>query len=257
MKVTVCELTNEMDTFEEEWLKLIAHVRSNNSELVLLPEMPFYRWVAQTDQVDAEVWQKSVEMHDYWISRLTELAPAIVMGSRPVIRKGKRLNEAFVWDEVAGYRAVHHKYYLPDEEGWWEVSWYERGDKDFSVFQSGEARIGFLICTELWFNSHAQEYAKQDIELLACPRATNISSVDKWIAGGRAAAVVSGAYCLSSNFSYAGKDSFKWGGNGWIIEPENGTVLGTTSRKHPFLTFEIDLSLADAAKLTYPRYVID
>jgi N-carbamoylputrescine amidase len=138
-------------------------------------------------------------MHDRWMSRLTELTPAMVMSSRPVISEGKHLNEAFVWDEVTGYKAVHHKYYLPDEEGWWEATWYERGEKDFTVIQSRRARIGFLICTELWFNLHAREYAKQGIELLVCPRATEITSTDKWIAGGRTAAVVSGAYCISSN----------------------------------------------------------
>jgi N-carbamoylputrescine amidase len=158
---------------------------------------------------------------------------------------------------VGGYKAVHHKYYLPDEEGWWEASWYERGEKDFTIIQSSRARIGFLICTELWFNLHAREYASQGIDLLVCPRATDITSVDKWIAGGRVAAVVSGAYCLSSNFSYRDGDAFKWGGNGWIIEPEEGKVLGVTSREQPFLTLEIDLSIADSAKHTYPRYVLD
>jgi N-carbamoylputrescine amidase len=69
--------------------------------------------------------------------------------------------------------------------------------------------------------------------------------------------VVSGAYCLSSNFSYRDGDAFKWGGNGWIIEPEAATVLGTTSSEQPFLTIEIDLSKADTAKHTYPRYVLD
>ena len=257
MKITVCELRNKMDIFKEEWQKLVNHVKSEGSDLALLPEMPFYSWVAHTNRVDAEVWQASVEQHDRWISRLAELAPATVVSSRPVISGGKCLNEAFVWDEMAGYRAVHHKYYLPDEEGWWEASWYERGEKDFTVIQSGRVRIGFLICTELWFNFHAREYAKQDIELLVCPRATDITSVDKWIAGGRTAAVVSGAYCLSSNFGYRDGDAFKWGGNGWIIEPEGGTVLGTTSREQPFLTLEIDLRVAEAAKHTYPRYVLD
>ena len=124
MKITVCELRNEMDIFEEEWQKLVSHVKSEVSDLVLLPEMPFYTWIAHSNQVDAEVWQASIEQHDRWISRLAELAPAVTVSSRPVIRGGKRLNEAFVWDEIAGYRAVHHKYYLPDEEGWWEASWY-------------------------------------------------------------------------------------------------------------------------------------
>jgi N-carbamoylputrescine amidase len=257
MKVTVCELSNEIDILEQEWQELVSHVKSEGSELVLLPEMPFYSWLAQTNQVEVEKWQASIEMHDRWMSRLTELKPALVLSSRPVIKQGKRLNEAFVWDEVIGYQAVHHKYYLPNEEGWWEASWYERGEKDFTVIQSRRGRVGFLICTELWFNFHAREYARQSIELLVCPRATEVTSIDKWIAGGRTAAVVSGAYCLSSNFSHRGGESMKWGGSGWIIEPAEGQVLGVTSREQPLLTLEIDLSVAEVAKHTYPRYVFD
>ena len=84
-----------------------------------------------------------------------------------------------------------------------------------------------------------------------------VTSTDKWIAGGRTAAVMSGAYCLSSNFSYREGDDMKWGGGGWIIEPEEGHVLGVTSGHHPLLTLEIDLRVAEAAKKTYPRYVSD
>ncbi|MCF8052673.1 MAG: carbon-nitrogen hydrolase family protein [Desulfobacterales bacterium] len=257
MKATVCELKNSEDTLAEEWEKLVVHVRSEKSELVVLPEMPFAPWVAHTRNVDAEVWTASVEMHERWISRFSVLLPATVAGSRPVVRNGRRLNEAFLWDEKEGYRAVHHKYYLPDDEGWWEASWYERGAKEFTTMETDRARIGFLLCTELWFNEHARGYGRQGTELLVCPRATGSFSTDKWLAGGRTAAVVSGAWCLSSNFSPTVSDGMKWGGSGWIIEPEDGRVLGVTSRERPFLTLDIDPAAARAAKKTYPRYVVE
>ncbi|MGD8305002.1 MAG: nitrilase-related carbon-nitrogen hydrolase, partial [Desulfobacterales bacterium] len=118
-----------------------------------------------------------------------------------------------------------------------------------------QAKVGFLICSELWFNQHARDYARQGVHLLVCPRATPKASVEKWIAGGRTAAVVSGAYCLSSNFSGARANGPDWGGAGWIVEPEEGAILGLTSEKHPFITLKIDLQAAEKAKGTYPRYV--
>jgi predicted amidohydrolase len=257
MKITVCELKNELDLIEQEWQNLVNHVKAEQSDLVLLPEMPFYPWIAQTNMVDTEIWKDSVAKHTSWISRLIELSPAVVASSSPVINQVKHLNEAFIWEKETGYKAAHHKYYLPEEEGWWEASWYERGERDFKVIQSSRAKIGFLICTELWFNQHAREYSKQGIELLLCPRATGGgASTDKWIAGGRTAAVVSGAYCLSSNYSRKDVNSVNWGGSGWIIDPE-GKVLGVTSSEQPFLTLEIDLIVAETAKQTYPRYVLD
>lgn len=82
-----------------------------------------------------------------------------------------------------------------------------------------------------------------------------MASVDKWIAGGRAAAVISGAYCLSSNRGGIDQHGFEWAGTGWIIEPEEGDVLALTSLEHPFVTLDIDLTIAENAKRTYPRYV--
>jgi N-carbamoylputrescine amidase len=257
LRVTVCELSNDPAIIERDWGALVTHVRSESSDLVLLPEMPFHPWVAQTKNADPAIWQAAVEAHDRWMSRLAELAPATVVSSRPVTHQGKRLNEGYVWSAASGYRAVHHKVYLPDEVDFWEASWYQRGAGEFTVVQSGAARLGFLICTELWFSAHARDYARQGIHLLVCPRATPLATVDKWIAGARTAAVVSGAFCLSSNFGGSEPDGIAWAGAGWIIEPEEGAVLGVTSPQEPLLTLEIDLDVADAAKHTYPRYVPD
>lgn len=257
MKITVCELSNDPAILKQEWQELVSHVKSESSEFVLLPEMPFSPWAAWDQKVDAATWQAGVASHDSWLLRLKELAPAVVAGTRPVIREGKHFNEGFIWEPAAGYRAAHDKYYLPDEEGFWEATWYERGNGEFALAYVGEIKIGFLICSEMWFNARAREYAKQGIHLLLCPRATPLSTVDKWIFGGQTAAVVSGAFCLSSNFGHSSSPAMEWGGTGWIIDPESGNVLGKTSKEQPFLTIEVDLKTADAAKKTYPRYILD
>ena len=257
MKVTVCELQNEPDDLASDWTQLVTHVKAEKSDLVLLPEMPFYPWLAWTRQSDPAVWQAAVEAHDEWTPRLKELAPAIVLGSRPVNKDGKRLNEGFVWEPECGYQGAQVKYYLPDEELFWEASWYERGELDFTPVQSSKAKIGFMICTDLWFTEHARGYARAGVHLLASPRATPMSSADKWVAGGRAAAVMSGAFCLSSNRGGIDSREFEWGGTGWVIEPEEGGVLALTSRERPFVTVDIDLGAAERAKRTYPRYVLE
>ena len=115
MKVTVCELRNEPGHLEQDWQELVDHVKSESSDLVLLPEMPFYPWIARWNQIDDEIWKASVEAHDRWISRLTELETALVISTRPIIRERKRFNEGFVWDSANSYKGVHRKYLLlPD-----------------------------------------------------------------------------------------------------------------------------------------------
>jgi N-carbamoylputrescine amidase len=86
------------------------------------------------------------------------------------------------------------------------------------------------------------------------PRATPHGSTVKWLAGGQAAAVCSGACCLSSNLCAPKGARANLGGLGWSIEPV-GNVLATTSRETPFAAAEIDLRLPEQSKSTYPRHV--
>ncbi|MGQ0600373.1 MAG: carbon-nitrogen hydrolase family protein [Anaerolineales bacterium] len=255
MKVTVCELRTETHGFAEDWQALLAHVHAERSQLVLLPEMPFCPWFAVTREFDPVTWQTAVSAHEHWLTRLPELAPATVLGTRPVTRNGKRLNEGFVWSVTHGYSAVHDKHYLPEDEGFWESSWYERGDGKFSTFAIDSHALGMMICTELWFMQHARDYGQAGAQLIVTPRAAGKPTVDKWLAGGRVQAVVSGAYSLSSNH-VSEESQVDLGGQGWIIGVD-GEVLAVTSRQRPFVTLELDLAHADAAKHTYPRYVKD
>jgi len=258
VRVTVCELRTVPDLLVQDWENLAAHVRANDSDLVLLPEFPFYRWLPATADVNPAEWENSVREHAAWMARFPDLGVRTVVATQPVIDAGRRFNEGFVWSRDRGIlKPVHRKCYLPEEDGFWEASWYVRGDADFLAVDDHRVRIGFLICTELWFLERAREYGKQGVQLIVCPRATPASTTDKWLAGGRVAAVVSGAFCLSSNFSGNAGKLGEWGGTGWIIEPESGEILGTSSHEEPFLTVDVDPAAADAAKSTYPRYVLD
>ena len=100
MKVTVCELNDAPDAFARDWEQLVEHVKSESSQLVLLPEMPFCSWFASAPNFDAAVWEQAVAAHDVWLARLTELAPAIVLGSRPANLAERRFNQGFAWDQT-------------------------------------------------------------------------------------------------------------------------------------------------------------
>jgi N-carbamoylputrescine amidase len=67
--------------------------------------------------------------------------------------------------------------------------------------------------------------------------------------------IISGAFCLSSNFCGPNIEGSVFGGTGWVIEPEEDNVLGTTCQDQPFLTVEIELEIARYAKHTFPRDV--
>jgi N-carbamoylputrescine amidase len=252
--VTVCQLRDERDAFDVDWAELCAHTRHARSELVLLPEMPFWRWFATVREFDAAAWREAVDAHRRWEARLGELDVPVVIGTRPVERNGRRLNEAFVTASATRARGVHDKRYLPDEDGYWEASWYERGDGVFDPAEAGGATLGMQICTEMWMLDVSRHYGLRGVDIIAVPRATPATSRERWLVGGRAAAIVSGAFCISSNRSGVSSAGDAFAGLGWVIDPD-GEVLGVTSDSDPFVTCDLDLRRAADAKATYPRYV--
>lgn len=257
MKVTVCQLHDARDQFADDWQQLIAHVQAQQSDLLVLPEMPFHEWLFAKRAFNNEAWQAALRAHDAAEIRLRELAPTVVCGSRPIDFGNERYNEAFIWDLERGTRGVHAKAYVPDEEGAWEASWYTRATPEFepvafaAPHASGEVSAGFLIGSELWAMEQARRYGAEGVQLLIAPRASSSSTADKWLAGGRAAAVIAGAYSLSSNRA-GGVDQS--GGGAWIIDPD-GNVLVNTTHHQPFATAWLDLAVADNAKRTHPRSV--
>lgn len=260
MKVTVCQIDPRPGHLEKGLIGLASHIRAQKSDFLLLPEMCFSDWLAgQPPGPDAAAqWARAIALHEVHIARLHALGVKVILGTRPILTDGNsRRNEAYLWQENDRRpNGFHQKYYLPDEDDYHEASWYDRGPKQFDTAGASGARIGVQICTELWFFEWARHYARSRIDILCVPRATPHGNVGKWIAGGQAAAVSSGAYCLSSNL-WAPKDSgANLGGGGWIIDPE-GTLLARTDETTPFASLELDLNLAKASKSTYPRYVAE
>ena len=246
--MTVCELRTSPDALEQDWDGLAAHVAEQRSDFVVLPEMGFAPWfAAERPRADA-AWAASVAAHAAWSERLPELGAAVV-GTRPVDRPAGRRNEAYIATPAGPVTTLHDKSYLPDEPGFWEASWYGRGDGGHQVVEVGGVRVGVLVCTEMWFLEHGRAYGRAGAHLIVTPRVTPAYSLDKWLSGGRACAVVSGAWSLSSNSAEP-----EHGGLGWAIDPE-GVVVATTSRDQRWVTVEIDLAAVDGAKASYPRYV--
>ena len=246
MKITVCQLHNEREAFAVDWGRLVVHVKAQRSDLVLLPEMPFFPWFPTPREFDAAVWRAAVAAHDAWERRLSELMPAVTLGTRPVDFGALRYNAGFMWNEEEGItETIHIKSCLSDEEGSWETTWYEKAAPDFESATAGAARVGMLIGLELWMPDAARTYGEDNVHIVAIPRVDRsvdpdecASSAQEWLAGGRAAALESGAFCVSSS---RGGHANPVGGPGWILAPD-GKTLARTSDREPFVTAEVDLT---------------
>jgi N-carbamoylputrescine amidase len=260
MRITVCRLQNGRDEFAADWDRLVKHVRAQGSAIVLLPEMPFFPWFPGAHHFDAGTWSAAVSAHDEWQTRLSELEPAVALGTRPVNFGDVRYNTGFWWNANEGIiESIHAKSRLWSEKGAWETSWYEAAPPDFEVAIVNGVSIGMLIGPELWMPDQAKLYGEDGAQVIAVPRVdyspdADLNATDNaWLGGGHRTAQASGAYCISSTrITHGGA----LGGAGWIIAP-NGRVLAITSANDPIVTADVAItpdvaSLRDAAPWNRP-----
>lgn len=256
IKVGICESVPELVPGSDDWRRLCDRVGKERPDLFLINEMPFGPWISAAPSFDGATWRGCLEEHERGMEGLQELGASVVAGSRARELGGRRVNEAFLWTPKDGAFGIHTKQFFPDEEGYYEARWFEAGERHFRVAHAGEtgARVGFLICTEVMFNEHARRYGRDGAHVILAPRAVGKASLPRWRVAMRMAAIVSGAYVLTSNRSGVDSKGQLFGGRGWAVDPD-GEVLAETSESSPVVFVEIDLDVAARAKTEYPRYV--
>lgn len=256
MRLAVCEAPPRLAPDTPAWDDLATRVRHDAPDALLLNEMPFGEWIAAAPERDEAVLEASRREHHHGLSRLADLGAPSVLGTRAAREATRSVNEAFVWDRSAGARPMHTKQFFPDEPGFFEARWYERGSRRFGLADAGGLRVGFLICTDVMFLEWARFYGRQGAHLIAVPRATPAESLSRWKAVITAAAIVSGCYVASSNRAGRHDTGFAFGGHGWIVAP-SGDLLAETSPDRPVASAVIDPGEAERARREYPCYVED
>lgn len=141
------------------------------------------------------------------------------------------------------------KAWLPEQEGGWEATWFDRGPQTVDSKQDDELCYAELVCTEIMVSGAARRLGQAGVQLIAAPRATGGHS--RWEVATRMAAIAAGAFVVTAN-----RRGGDLAGGGWIVAPD-GDILARTSEDRPIIFLDIDLSVADAAKQTYPRNVRD
>jgi len=254
MKLAVCEAPAAMFVDDDGWHGLVAQCESIAPDLFLLNEMPFGTWISVGEERDSEILRTSQEQHLEGMERFNALGTFAVLGTYPRSEGARSVNQAFVWTPLGGLVTVHTKQFFPNEGGFYEARWFDRGKQRFELANALGLKIGFLICTDVMFNEWARYYRHKGAHVIAVPRATPIGSEDRWRTMCSAAAIVSGCYVASSNRSGIDESGMEFAGKGWILDP-TGEMIAETSPEKPVAFAELDLSAVQGAQSKYPCYV--
>jgi N-carbamoylputrescine amidase len=252
-KVAYVEWQDGLIPTGSEWEKIAEQVNNSKADILVTNEMPFGAWRpvdAAYDVKDASLW---AEEHECNIDALNQLDVPTVISSRPIVIGDRLVNEAFALENNQ-YQVLHHKHFFPSEDGWHEASWFKKEIGGFSVSQVGNLKVGILLCTELMFTEQARYYGRSDADLIISPRASGCNRVI-WRAACAMAAVVSGAYVISSNRVGASMQHIpEFGGYGLAYGP-GGEKIDNTTSSETLKTIDVDVELSKRMKSNYPCYL--
>lgn len=249
LRIGFVEWPEGLTADDARWGAIEAALAEARPDLLVTNELPFGAWIADTPVFSEGAAEASIAAHEAGIDRLAGLGVPAIITSRPVQHGDRLANEAVVI-ERGEVRPLHRKQAFPDEPGWFEARWYAADGSGFEVAEILGINIGVLLCTEAMFNERARAYGRSGAALIVIPRASG-TSIDPWKTAGAMAALVSGAYVVSSN-----RVGGIFGGHGFAYAP-GGTLIAETDPAHPLLAIELDTDTADAAHRDYPCYVAD
>lgn len=229
--------------------------QSKGGDILVTNEMPFGFWQPVGRMFSVERARDWVNLHERGLDALAKLPVAAIISSRPKLSGDKLVNEAFALVD-GRYVILHHKHYFPAENGWQERAWFETAREGFDVVSIAGIKIGVLLCTELMFTDKARWLGKLGADLVAVPRASGTDH-RVWRTAASMAAIVSGAYVVSSNrVGQQDPASPRFGGGALALDAD-GIEVGISSKDEPAVSVQVDRTLSAAAKSRYPVYVTD
>ena len=252
VKVGYVQWPEELAPSGVAWDRIRHDVAAAQVDLLVTNEMPFGTWLPESTTFDKTAADRWVDLHSEALEALSKLEVSTIISSRPVWSNERLANEAFLLQHGT-YRYLHQKKYFPQQEGVYEESWFEHGKPGFDVIDTGLLKVGVLLCTELFFNEHARAYGRAGADLIVAPRSSGMI-FHRWKVAGQMAAIVSGAYVVSSNRYGTAKHGQQFGGKSFAISPE-GNLLGETNEQASLAVVSIDLKVANGQKTQYPCYV--
>ena len=248
-RIATCEFPDQADLAAGMWQRLADELHKAPVDLLVLPELAGVDSFWSSPTFDEATWRRAVAIHAAIDEHLRRIAAKRIVGTRAIVDGGRRWNETFLWTPERGLVRGRAKALLPQQEGGWEETWFDRGLQGAAPVRDGALCFSELVCTELMVSTAARRLGQSGVQVIAAPRATGAHP--RWEVAARMTAIASGAFVATANRRGGGLK-----GGSWIVGPD-GDILARTDESIPVVSLEVDLGLIDKARLTYPRNVRD
>ncbi|WP_028950382.1 carbon-nitrogen hydrolase [Sulfurihydrogenibium subterraneum] len=178
-------------------------------------------------------------------------------------------NTAVVIDADGRYLGKYRKMHIPDDPHFYEKFYFTPGDLGYKTFRTKYSDIGVLICWDQWYPEAARLTALSGAKIIFYPTAIGWLPSEKdqfgkqqynaWETVQRGHAVANGCYVVAVNrvgfeASPDGKEGIEFWGQSFVSNPYGELILKGSTDIEEELICEIDLSIIDSVRTTWPFF---
>jgi predicted amidohydrolase len=233
--------------------KSLAEARSQGAQLAVLPEIPLNDWspATKTPQ-DDEAESPGGPRHRAMSEAAREIGFALIGGA--IVRdpkSGRCYNTALAFDGSGALVGSYRKLHLPEEEGFWETSHYDPGDRPPSVIYGLPMRVGIQVCSDVNRPEGSLLLGALGAEVIVCPRATEAVTFPRWKTVLTANALTSCTYVISVPRPQP-EFGVPLGGPSFAVTPTGDVLIESTE---PIVLVTIERNVIEQARQRYPGYL--
>lgn len=255
MKLTIA-LVRQVFFSEEgpaELRKVLAEARAQGAQLAVLPELPLNAWSPATKtRQDNEAEAPAGPRHQAMSAAAREVGISLIGGA--IVRdpaSGRCHNTALAFNPSGEFLGSYRKLHLPEEDGFWETSHYDPGDKPPSVLEGFPMRVGIQICSDVNRPEGSLLLGALGAEVIVCPRATEAATFPRWKTVLTANALTSCTYVISVPRPRP-EFGVPLGGPSFAVSP-SGDVLAESTEVMTLVS--VERRVIEQARQRYPGYL--
>jgi agmatine deiminase len=230
----------------------IEEAAKMGAQIICLQELYRTRYFPQNENLDVKRLAETIPGDSTRLfSELAKKHKIVIIA--PLFEKskeGKFYNSAAVIGSNGQILGTYRKAHIPQDPYFYEKDYFEAGDSDYQVYDTGFARIGVLICYDQWFPEPARINTLKGAEIIFYPTAIGYVKDytsedgdwhDAWKTVQRAHAIANGIHVAAVNRVGGETDLEFWGGS-FVCDSFGKVLKEANTTKEEVVVAKIDLS---------------
>ncbi len=219
------------------------------AKIICLPQLFANRWFPAT--VDKKYFSLAEASDGETITAMRALAKELkTVLIAPIFERDgdKHYNTAFVIGQDGSVLGKYRKVHVPQIPLWEERAYFSPGDLGFPVIETPFARIGVLLCWDVFFPEAFRSLALSGAEVVFVPSASAFyHSRQKWERAVAAAAHANGFFVFRAN-RVGSEESQEFYGRSFCAGPDGESVVSPAGSFEGVVLAECDLGVIGAVR---------